>query len=68
MGVLMVVRAVILSLACGSAKIVSLQNQRFADAHRQFEALAKDSGKLRVPDLAHSDIRQAVLGASSAKS
>jgi hypothetical protein len=39
-----------------------------ADAYRRIEAIAEASGKLRVLDLTRADVRQAVLGASSAKS
>lgn len=39
-----------------------------ADAYRRIEAVAEASGKLRVLDLTRADIRQAILGASSAKS
>lgn len=39
-----------------------------ADAYRRIEAVAEASGKLRVLDLTRTDVRQAVLGASSAKS
>jgi len=39
-----------------------------ADAFRRIEAVAEASGKLRVLDLTRADVRQAVLGASSAKS
>lgn len=38
-----------------------------ADAFRRIEAVAEASGKLRVLDLTRADVRQAVLGASSAK-
>ncbi len=40
----------------------------YADAYRRIEAVAEASGKLRVLDLTRADVRQAVLGASSAKS
>ena len=39
-----------------------------ANAYRRIEAVAEASGKLRVLDLTRADVRQAVLGASSAKS
>lgn len=39
-----------------------------ADAYRRIEAVSEASGKLRVLDLTRADVRQAVLGASSAKS
>ncbi|MCC7066974.1 MAG: DEAD/DEAH box helicase family protein [Burkholderiales bacterium] len=39
-----------------------------ADAYRRIEAVAEASGKLRVLDLTRTDIRQAILMASSAKS
>ena len=42
--------------------------QAHADAYRRIEAVAEASGKLRVLDLTRADVRQAVLGASSAKS
>jgi type III restriction enzyme len=38
-----------------------------ADAFRRIEVVAEASGKLRVLDLTRADVRQAVLGASSAK-
>ena len=38
-----------------------------ADAYRRIEAVAEASGKLRVLDLTRTDVRQAVLDASSAK-
>lgn len=38
-----------------------------AYAYRRIEAVAEASGKLRVLDLTRADVRQAVLGASSAK-
>ena len=37
-------------------------------AYRRIEAVAEASGKLRVLDLTRADVRQTVLGASSAKS
>ncbi|WP_265452000.1 DEAD/DEAH box helicase [Aeromonas salmonicida] len=40
---------------------------KHADAYRRIEAVAEASGKLRVLDLTRSDVRQAVLDASSAK-
>ncbi|MEA9442785.1 DEAD/DEAH box helicase family protein [Aeromonas caviae] len=40
----------------------------YADAYRRIEAVAEVSGKLRVLDLTRTDVRQAVLDASSAKS
>jgi len=39
-----------------------------ADAYRRIEAVAEASGKLRVLDLTRADVRQAILGAPSAKS
>jgi hypothetical protein len=39
-----------------------------ANAYRRVEAVAQACGKLRVLDLTRADVRQAVLGASTAKS
>ncbi|MFM1699769.1 DEAD/DEAH box helicase [Aeromonas salmonicida] len=41
--------------------------KKHADAYRRIEAVAEASGKLRVLDLTRTDVRQAVLDASSAK-